>query len=415
MAEIQQKAADGLLAKYLQRSDLRLSLLPRRVKPDPRQGLDYRIQEIDGLRGWASLSVVVFHMLQETMGILHPGIVSPWLRIFMDGPVAVYVFFLLSGDALSTAYVSKQNLRTLDGIIAKRYFRLSIPILLAVLPTYFIMKMGWVYSRPAGNLVHMADWLGTFLQFSPSLKFAVTYSLAGVYGWCAAPYNWNTFLWTMPVEMYGSFLVFSYLHIIHRLRYQIRTTLVLAVLFSIATEYYGLFFFGMLLAQLRARGILASLRHSWSGVVAGLIMLSSAYGLEYCHYAYPLPPPNDHHVFAQLDLFLMGYEQHILGALIVSGCYLFLPALLFLRSGVSRVLGKLSFGLYLYQFPILASFESGMIVHYRNHLSDWRVAIVIAFSSIVLTAVVAAIFSVADDFILRRVGDQLRKLFKAYP
>jgi hypothetical protein len=55
-----------------------------------------------------------------------------------------------------------------------------------------------------------------------------------------------------------------------------------------------------------------------------------------------------------------------------------------------------------------------MIVHYRNHLSDWRVAAVIAFSSIMLTAVVAAIFSVADDFILRRVGDQLRKLFKAY-
>jgi len=50
-----------------------------------------RIEEIDGIRGWAALAVVVFHALPETFSKIHPELINPiwwffltenWLFVF---------------------------------------------------------------------------------------------------------------------------------------------------------------------------------------------------------------------------------------------------------------------------------------------------------------------------------------------
>ena len=98
-----------------------------------------RIGEIDGVRGWAALCVLLFHLVWETFGNLFPLIKVPYLKLFFDGPMAVYVFFILSGDALSSGYIRSLNKNLIYKLIIKRYFRLLGPILLSCLIVYFLL------------------------------------------------------------------------------------------------------------------------------------------------------------------------------------------------------------------------------------------------------------------------------------
>ena len=63
-----------------------------------------RLRYLDGLRGWAAVSVVVFHSSWEMLGGIEPSLRSVRLVLINDGPFAVIIFFVLSGFALSTGY-----------------------------------------------------------------------------------------------------------------------------------------------------------------------------------------------------------------------------------------------------------------------------------------------------------------------
>ena len=80
-----------------------------------------RIHEIDGLRGSASLVVVTFHFTWETFGFIQPSITNGYVKFFLDGPLAVYIFFVLSGDALSTPFLHSRNMSIWQRAVAKRY------------------------------------------------------------------------------------------------------------------------------------------------------------------------------------------------------------------------------------------------------------------------------------------------------
>src|SRR5262249_47363679 len=60
-----------------------------------------RISALDGLRGWAALSVIVYHLTWELFGALYPIYRNPWLSIFGNGAFAVAVFFAISGYVLT--------------------------------------------------------------------------------------------------------------------------------------------------------------------------------------------------------------------------------------------------------------------------------------------------------------------------
>src|SRR5262245_41931407 len=70
-----------------------------------RRRVHERVHEIDGVRGWAALSVLFFHLFWELFGGVVPAFRSSILRFWLDGPLAVYIFFVLSGDALSWPFL----------------------------------------------------------------------------------------------------------------------------------------------------------------------------------------------------------------------------------------------------------------------------------------------------------------------
>lgn len=90
-----------------------------------------RYIEIDGIRGWAALSVVLFHFFPETFGVIFPFLHNPIFGFMSDGGLAVFVFFILSGDALSLSFFKTKDDKVITKIILARYFRLTFPIVIS--------------------------------------------------------------------------------------------------------------------------------------------------------------------------------------------------------------------------------------------------------------------------------------------
>ncbi|HEX4183201.1 MAG TPA: heparan-alpha-glucosaminide N-acetyltransferase domain-containing protein, partial [Caulobacteraceae bacterium] len=86
-----------------------------------------RYHALDGIRGWAALSVVAFHMYWETFGARYPEFRNLASASLLDGWLAVSVFFVLSGEALSTSCLAKQDRRIALDLGVRRYPRLVIP------------------------------------------------------------------------------------------------------------------------------------------------------------------------------------------------------------------------------------------------------------------------------------------------
>src|SRR5262249_50829552 len=98
-----------------------------------------RLLHLDGLRGWAALFVIFHHLeLAFLPAIKGPNdgvspILGP-LSFLTDGPLAVSIFFLLSGIVLAEAVEAALRRSGpakvgLTGLVIKRWLRLGLPII----------------------------------------------------------------------------------------------------------------------------------------------------------------------------------------------------------------------------------------------------------------------------------------------
>lgn len=356
-----------------------------------------RLAELDGLRGWAALSVVLFHIFLETFGAVYPPFRNLFTGALFNGPLAVGIFFVLSGDALSAPYFAGGGYRTLTRLTIKRYFRLSIPIIACCLIVLALMMFHQVHNHEAGVLVHREDWLGSFLTFDPNASNFFQYVLYGVYTQESAQTDYNPFLWTMTVELAGSFFVFLLLFVQPMIRRFNLVLMAVVALLLVYGSYFGCFVAGVLMAHARHHGVMARLHRSAFVQVAGVVLMAAT--LAFCGYWY---------VQNRLDRPL----EIILPAIIIVGLVHSNKALTsFFASAPSRLLGRLSFPLYLIQFPVLVSLTSYAIVFASQHgglsgTAIWTIALV---STIACLAGAIAFEPVerwtmaATDWIARRV------------
>lgn len=168
-----------------------------------------RLNFLDGLRGWAALSVVIYHTSWETFGIAAPWIRIRALSLVNDGTLAVYIFFVLSGVVLSQPLLRAGSGERVAKMALSRYPRLAIPVAAASAIALVMMMAGLLFNRAAAVIVERQDWMGQFFLQVPTaysfIRFATfdvffNYKLSGSYG---------PFLWTMPIELAGSFLLFA--------------------------------------------------------------------------------------------------------------------------------------------------------------------------------------------------------------
>jgi len=362
-----------------------------------------RAVEIDGIRGWASLIVLLFHAFREMLRGIVPEVDNPLLAPLFASDLAVSVFFVLSGDALSLGFFNSGQLGAIDRLVVRRYFRLTIPILMSCLATYLIMKAGLDYHVEAAQILGNQGWLGRFLHFSPSLYEFLKYSLLKVYVAHTTELSYNPFLWTMSIEMVGSMLVFMACYLWSRLKSGEQVCIYLVIGLTALGSFFSLFFAGLLFSHWRRRGVferlLASRRHQYIALLAAASCIAVyvlAGSLNSTHeVVHRLLIPT-----LSMALVFCAYTQRRLKA--------------FFSCGASRFLGVISFPVYLLQFQVLISLMSWLAV--RDYAINGQLdhGALLGFAAITVAATIAAawVFSKVERLALSTIDRHVLRILK---
>ncbi|KQZ00919.1 hypothetical protein ASD45_08635 [Pseudolabrys sp. Root1462] len=174
-----------------------------------------RREYLDGLRGFASLVVLIGHLIlavmpsvitfnpNDTHTRFDPTIGGLPIAFLWNGNGAVCVFFVLSGFVLSDLF--HRSSLDVPAQVVRRYVRLALPMLLTGLLPYLLMRTSALPGYDVTQVTH-SGWLGSWYHFGPSGREMVSEMLAGAFVSGKSLYNSN--LWTMRVELIGSIAVF---------------------------------------------------------------------------------------------------------------------------------------------------------------------------------------------------------------
>jgi peptidoglycan/LPS O-acetylase OafA/YrhL len=353
------------------------------VQGKPQQG--DRILFFDGLRGWMALIVLLFH---STQFFAHFGfLMSGPFSFFFNGGMAVSVFFVLSGAALSVGLVKRHSARDIAFSALKRVPRLTIPIFASCVVAYVLMLLGAMHSLQ-GIEVQYPDpsqlpqdgyhkWLQVYYSFDPSFLKMLAYSFCNVF-WTVDTFadytSYNGALWTMPFEFMGSFLIFGFWTIygaVKRQKFLFGLVLALSfIVFWIAPA--NAFFVRM--ALLFVFGAFCAEQYVSKGAV-----------LAFC--SKPL---------MQFVILAFAVLLYSLGQIDLLACVIVLltvsskPLAWFLSTKVSVFLGKISFPLYVIHTPIVCSFLAFLAVKYYAP-GDFSVSAAIVCATVLLSLLSAVI------------------------
>lgn len=305
-----------------------------------------RYSFLDGLRGWASVMVLLHHVLfyfVDQQEVLYP---YPLIRLASAGRLWVGVFFVLSGFVLSIEYIRTRNQTLLYKMAARRYVRLAIPVSVATLLAYILLVLGMMHHQEMATQLGNT-WLTAFFAFPPALGDLIIFPFYDVFFDYDPAHSYNPNFWTMPVEFLGSMIIFLLLLTTGNARVRwIGYAIVVAACVFFRSALFGMSM-GLILAELYAmcRKRLAWL---WWGV---FIMMAVAALLIRPHENSPLLFDSVA-VAIVLSVLLTPLLQKILS----------LP--------LSQFLGRISFPLYLVHMPVLCSLGASAYLQ-LHRMSGW--------------------------------------------
>lgn len=177
-----------------------------------------KIIELEALRGIASIIVLLWHFqlgfFPKLSGFFESGkgLIGTPLFFIINGSAAVIIFFILSGFVLTYKFYVTQDSNYLNKGVEKRYFRLVVPVICSILLSYILFKTHLYFYKQAGDLSG-SPWLVDFAyagrgnNFIPNIYDALRTGLFLAFLKPANAY-YNTVLWTMVYEWWGSISVF---------------------------------------------------------------------------------------------------------------------------------------------------------------------------------------------------------------
>ncbi|MBL5946423.1 acyltransferase [Enterobacter asburiae] len=325
-----------------------------------------KLHHVDGLRGIACLMVVFSHLALIFYPGLHDSnlinnnqfvnfIFNSPLSFFYSCTAAVFIFFTLSGFILSHAFMNgKDLLENITPMVTKRYFRLAIP---AVVSCFFCLM---VLTSDLPNREMLSSWIQSYRVDNPSIANAL-YS-GSISAFLGDGSSYNPVLWTMKIELIGSFLT-----------YFLCTTLIKSHKKSLIILFFGMMFFLSTIPQKEKYGYIAFLVGIYlffsnfrvSNISAFILLILGIYagGIHYGSSPYI-------YTIYYTRFFLNGEESNayilfnfISGVIITT---IILKNVSFKKTfghGIFTFMGKVSFSVYLFHLPILV-ITSPLIFNY---------------------------------------------------
>lgn len=326
-------------------------------------GVGMRIDFLDGVRGWASFAVLLYHSMVCFLALSTPFLIYDKARFIADlqghnyidilagivlsfisdGHLAVLVFFVLSGYALSVGHLNLVS-RKLALAATSRYFRLMIPILVTSLLTYLLLKFNLMFNLDVATTAEKsAGWLGTFYRFDASFTDAIKFSLYNVFFHYDTDRNYNSSLWTMPIEFLCSLLIYSYLGVFRATeKVYWRLAILLTITLFVIKPLFSCFLIGYVIAEINkkydGKYLTNILGEKNAELFFVLIFFSSLILSTFVR-------ANDYLdcFFASIIVFSVSFSRSLK---------------LFFSNRISNYLGHISFPLYLIQIPVICSWSS---------------------------------------------------------
>lgn len=333
-----------------------------------------------------------------------------FLRFVTDGHLAVLIFFVLSGYALSAAHLVPPK-RNLGLAAAARYFRLMIPILFTSCIAYLLLKFGLFFNVEATRAEPAyANWLGTFYNFDANFLKALKFSLHDVFLKYDDAGTYNSSLWTMRTELYGSFFIYLYLAVFRKTeKIQWKIIGILGLALYLFETLYACFVAGYVIAELNKK--------YQSGDMA--IYKCPSQIVLLCIFA----------IAAIASTFFRGNDKitFLIATAIVFSVSFSSWLKSFFSTRISEFLGKISFPLYLIQILVICSWSSYLAIHLpRFGLSNLHSCFLIFFSTVTI-CLIASIGLIPVEktsvvlskkiarLILRGAESGVRNLVRLYP
>ncbi|AOJ86922.1 hypothetical protein WS87_09655 [Burkholderia sp. MSMB0856] len=335
---------------------------------------------LDGLRGIAALQVVFLHYCAaflpafaragvpehykwETLATNSPAF------LLVQGYVAVYVFFIMSGFVLANSFLDSRA--PVVALAVKRCVRLYLPVLASVLLAGVLMFMFRSVKQQAVD-ISMSSWLHQQWEAQPDLhllmKDVIVNSMIVGYGQASVFSAFPAFtssalltpmvgavnppLWTLHLEFWGSMVLLIITILIRNLSAWWTWVAMLTLFVLSGTSFLMLFLVGFACCLIsrssrpttsRARSIAGAIL-LFAGCVAACMPTTGT--IQAVHELTRSLP-----IMHALDPFQLQCE--ISALLLFSGVFLWPAMRSLLSSKVPQWLGKVSFSLYLVHFSIL--------------------------------------------------------------
>ena len=222
------------------------------------EGKTKRIASLEGLRGLAAVSVVLYHFLILFFPAMYYGSSSqqhvwyednlhgmPFMGL-VSGDFAVATFFVLSGFVLTVGFFRSKEDRSIKSLAARRYLRLMLPALASVLLAWVLIVLGLSYNQQAFSITQSSA-LNLTWETNTNIFKALYEGAVGVFIH-DGPHPFNSVLWTMKYEFIGSFMVFMVAYIFGTSKN--RAFVYAALLLALVNTWYLGFIVGMVLADL---------------------------------------------------------------------------------------------------------------------------------------------------------------------
>lgn len=180
-----------------------------------------KINSAESIRGLACLAVVFSHLALTffpylhnfTTSLIEPNTITYWLHhspfaFFYSGTAAVFIFFVLSGFVLSYAILRKSDVdEKIISMALKRYPRLAIPALISCVIAWSLFNLNIDSSS-------LSEWFQRYGQVDQPFYMSIYDGLINSFFLGDSVYNWV--LWTMQIELFGSFVLFFMLYCLNR-------------------------------------------------------------------------------------------------------------------------------------------------------------------------------------------------------
>lgn len=351
-----------------------------------------KIDFIDGLRGWASFAVLLFHvfacLLFQKSGLDWPK------YIFLHGPLAVLIFFILSGFSLSVGLLKKLYLNSsnfqellLKKVVA-RYFRLAVPCFVASLGVFLIVKLRLSYYHFLPDKYTFEWWTYAYSNLNVNAKNLFSFSLFDVFfpkefmpvdKYQGVYYITN--LWTMSLEYFGSLLVFFYVLLVSKAKNKWWIYLPGLMFFSIFNSYYSYFISGVIMSELY-------IHNYWNKFLQTKIKENFYNKLIY--------------VFDILIVLMLVKPNFCNNQLLY--CFLLVFCIMnsmfakkFFECRLSKYLGKISFSIYLMHIPVIISISSYLLLKHLTFTANEKI-FYIGIPSVIISLILAHFFTYIDQF-----------------